>query len=131
MAQIMVVEDDDQLNEVLCYNLGKAGYVAIPALDGEEAVRLLKSRPPDLLLLDIMLPIRSGWEICEFIAGEESLKELPVVIFTAKSSRDDFDRARQFPNFAGYFVKPYATGDVMRHVAKLLEEAEGQDESQT
>lgn len=122
MAQIMVVEDDEQLNEVLCYNLEKAGYKVSPVLDGEQAVRMLLEEPPDLLLLDIMLPIRSGWEICEFISAEASLKDLPVVIFTAKSSRDDFDKARKFPNFAGYFVKPYATGDVMRHVAKLLDE---------
>lgn len=119
----MVVEDDEQLNEVLCYNLQKAGYEVSPCLDGGVACEMLGESSPDLLLLDIMLPSRTGWEVCEFITGQEHLKELPVVIFTAKSSREDFDRARGFPNFSGYFVKPYATGDVMRHVAKLLDDS--------
>lgn len=121
MARIMVVEDDEQLNEVLCYNLKKAGYEVSPILDGGQAMEELTTAAPDLLLLDIMLPSRSGWEVCEFIADQSHLSDLPVVIFTARSSREDFDRARAFPNFSGYFVKPYATGDVMRHVAKLLE----------
>jgi two-component system phosphate regulon response regulator PhoB len=120
MADIMVVEDDEQLNEVLCYNLEKAGYQVSAVYDGEEAVRRLTEHKPDLLLLDIMLPGRSGWEVCQHISERDDLKELPVVIFTAKSAREDFDRARKFPNFAGYFVKPYATPDVMRHVEKIL-----------
>ena len=122
MADIMVVEDDEQLNEVLCYNLTKAGYNVLPVFDGEEAVRRLESEAPDLLLLDIMLPRLDGWGVCQRISEMEGLKSLPVVIFTAKSAREDFDRARNFPNFAGYFVKPYATPDVMRHVEKILSE---------
>ena len=122
MADIMVVEDDEQLNEVLCYNLTKAGYQVDPVYDGAEAVRRLDDKVPDLLLLDIMLPGKTGWEVCQHISEREDLKALPVVIFTAKSAREDFDRARNFPNFAGYFVKPYATPDVMRHVEKILTE---------
>lgn len=122
MADIMVVEDDEQLNEVLCYNLTRAGYQVDPIYDGAEAVRRLETRVPDLMLLDIMLPGKTGWEVCQHISEQEGLKSLPVVIFTAKSAREDFDRARNFPNFAGYFVKPYATPDVMRHVEKILKE---------
>lgn len=122
MARIMVVEDDEHLNEVLCYNLTRAGYQVTPVHDGEEAVRQLEGEAPDLLLLDVMLPGRNGWEVCQYIADRPELKSLPVVIFTAKSAREDFDTARAFPNFAGYFVKPYATPDVMRHVEKILHE---------
>lgn len=116
----MVVEDDEALNEVLQYNLNRAGYEVVPALDGLRAIEELEATPPDLVLLDIMLPGKDGWEICAYMAESPKLEDVPVVIFTAKSSREDYDRARQFPNFAGYFVKPYATGDVMRHVAKVL-----------
>lgn len=123
MADIMVVEDDEQLNEVLCYNLTRAGYNVLPVFDGAEAIRRVDERAPDLMLLDIMLPKRTGWEVCQHISEREALKKLPVVIFTAKSAREDFDKARNFPNFAGYFVKPYATPDVMRHVEKILSES--------
>lgn len=123
MARIMVVEDDEALNEVLQYNLNRAGYEVVSVFDGLRAVEELEAVTPDLVLLDIMLPGKNGWEICGLMAESPELGDVPVVIFTAKSSREDFDRARQFPNFAGYFVKPYATGDVMRHVAKLLSDS--------
>lgn len=120
MPQIMVVEDDEELNEVLCYNLSKAGYDTRPVLTGVEAIELLDSETPDLILLDVMLPSVNGWEICQRIADQPGLESVPVVIFTAQSARAAFDRARGFPNFAGYFVKPYALKDVMRHIEKIL-----------
>ena len=120
MGHILIVEDDEQLNEVLCYNFSKAGYQVSSALDGDEAVRQLAENPPDLILLDLMLPSTSGWEVCRQLSERQDLREVRVVVHTAKSGRTDFDRARNFPNFAGYFVKPYATADAMRHVKKIL-----------
>jgi DNA-binding response OmpR family regulator len=117
----MVVEDDEQLNEVLCYNLKKAGYQVTSMLDGDAAVDAINEEKPDLLLLDVMLPGRSGWDICQHLSEREDLGSMAVVFFTAKSAREDYDRARKYPNFAGYFVKPYATLDVMRHISKLLD----------
>lgn len=120
MPTVMVVEDDEELNEVLCYNLQKAGYEVASVLDGNQAVEQIDNDPPDLVLLDIMLPGLDGWKVCQHLSTREDLDALPVIIFTAKSAREDFDRARNFPNFAGYFVKPYATRDVVRHVGKVL-----------
>lgn len=116
----MVVEDDEELNEVICYNLAKAGYEAIPVRTGVEAIARLESERPDLILLDVMLPQISGWDVCQHIAEDRAMADLPVVVFTAKSARADFDRARSFPNFAGYFVKPYALKDVMRHIERIF-----------
>jgi two-component system, OmpR family, alkaline phosphatase synthesis response regulator PhoP len=118
-ATIMVVEDDEELNEILHYNLSRAGYQVAQAWDGREAMEALQREPPDLLLLDIMLPSVDGWEICRFMAATPGLAKIPIIIFTAKSAREDFDQARQF-NLAGFFTKPYATGDVLRHVEKVL-----------
>lgn len=119
MAMIMVVEDDEELNEILHYNLTRAGYRTTQVWNGEEAKRAIEADPPDLLLLDIMLPGADGWEVCRFLADSERLKDIPIIIFTAKSAREDFDQARQF-NLAGFFTKPYATADVLRHVEKVL-----------
>lgn len=123
MATVMIVEDDETLNEVLQYNLERAGYRVIPVFDGAEAMRRIENEQPDLLLLDIMLPGADGWEVCRFLAKTPSAARIPVIFFTAKGTREDFDIARQVPNFAGYFTKPYATADVLRHVNKMLEEA--------
>ena len=118
-AHIMIVEDDEELNEVLQYNLTRAGYQVSQAWDGREAMDALRERPPDLLLLDLMLPGANGWDVCRFLAESPELKDIPIIIFTAKSAREDFDQARQF-NLAGFFTKPYATADVLRHVEKVL-----------
>jgi DNA-binding response OmpR family regulator len=118
-ATVMVVEDDEELNDILQYNLDRAGYRVLQAWDGREAMELIRREPPNLLLLDIMLPGADGWEVCRFLADSPDLKQIPIIIFTAKSAREDFDQARQF-NLAGFFTKPYATADVLNHVKKVL-----------
>lgn len=118
-ATIMVVEDDEELSEVLQYNLARAGYRVVQAWDGQEAMDTVEQAAPDLVLLDIMLPKADGWEVCRFLTDTPALKQIPIIIFTAKSTREDFDLARQF-NLAGFFTKPYATIDVLRHVEKVL-----------
>ena len=67
-----------------------------------------------------MLPGIDGWEICRILAADARLRHVPVIIFTAKGSREDFDRGQQFPNVCGYFIKPYATADVIQHIARVL-----------
>lgn len=118
-ATIMVVEDDEELNDLLQYNLTRAGYHVEQAWDGNEALEKMKQITPDLLLLDLMLPGKDGWEVCRSLSEDEKLRKVPIVIFTAKSAREDFDQVRQF-NLAGFFTKPYATADVLRHVEKVL-----------
>ncbi len=120
MAHIVVVEDDTDLNDVLSYNLQRRGHDVKPTFDGEEALHELRKSPPDLVLLDLMLPRADGWEVCQGMANDASLARVPVVFFTALGAPEEYERARHIPNFAGYFVKPYATNDVLRHLDKLL-----------
>ena len=121
MAQcVMVVEDDEELNEVLSYNLTRAGYRVVQQHDGREAMEAMLREPPDLLLLDLMLPGADGWEICRFVAQTPELQQIPVVIHSARGAREDSERAREFINLAGYFTKPYMTADVIRHIQRIL-----------
>lgn len=117
--RIMVVEDDEELNEILYYNLTQAGYVVTQARDGVDAMERAEAERPDLVLLDLMMPRADGWEVCRRFAADPDLRQTPIVVFTAKGAREDFDQARAF-NVAGYFVKPYATADVLKHVEKVL-----------
>ncbi|HEY3999999.1 MAG TPA: response regulator [Candidatus Xenobia bacterium] len=122
MARILVVEDDEDLKEVIGYNLKRRGHEVSFASDGEEALVKLKT-PPDLMLLDIMLPRLDGFEVCSRMSREPGTSAIPVIFFTARGSSEDFERARHMHNFAGYFTKPYATMDVLRHIDKVLKAA--------
>ncbi|MBW3624626.1 MAG: response regulator [Armatimonadetes bacterium] len=116
---IMVVEDDEELNEIIHYNLTRAGYEVIQAWDGLQAIEAIRQSAPGLIILDVMLPGVDGWEVCHSLQDSPELREIPIVFLTAKSAREDFDQARQF-NIAGFFTKPFTTVDVLRHVEKVL-----------
>ena len=118
--RILIVEDEEELNELLAYNLRKLGYEVQQSFDGIDALALLEASPPDLLLLDIMLPGQDGWSVCRALERDARMHALPVIIFTARGSREEFDLGHSFKNVRGYFVKPYATADVLRHVERVL-----------
>jgi two-component system phosphate regulon response regulator PhoB len=117
---VMVIEDDEELNEVIQYNLVRAGYRVTQGWNGREAMEAIRKDPPDVVLLDVMLPGADGWEVCQFLFDDTELRRIPIVIFTAKSAPEDFNQARKY-NLAGFFTKPYATGDVLRHIEKILD----------
>jgi DNA-binding response OmpR family regulator len=119
-ATILVVEDQEEVNDLLQYNLGRAGYRTLGAYDGLAGLAAVREHRPDLVLLDVMLPGVDGWEICRTLAADPALRAIPVIIFTAKGSREDFDHGHRFSNVAGYFIKPYATSDVIAHVGRVL-----------
>jgi CheY-like chemotaxis protein len=117
---ILVAEDEEELNDLLAYNLRREGYRVRQTLDGRKALDQVADERPDLILVDVLMPEADGWTVCEELLADESSREIPVVFFTAKGTREDFDRANAYPNVCGFFVKPYALGDVIRHVARVL-----------
>ncbi len=117
---ILVVEDQEEVNELLQYNLQRAGYRTLAAYDGRVGLATAQAQRPDVILLDVMLPGIDGWEICRSLEDDPALRDIPVIIFTAKGSREDFDHGHRFANVAGYFVKPYATSDVIEHLRRVL-----------
>jgi CheY-like chemotaxis protein len=117
---ILVVEDQEEVNDLLQYNLGRAGYHPLAAYDGPAGLAAARRHRPDLVLLDVKLPGCDGWEICRSLTADPALRDIPVILFTAKGSREDFDHGQRFANVVGYFVKPYATADVIQHVGRVL-----------
>ena len=89
---VLVVEDEDALATLLDYNLEKEGYRVSAANDGEEGLAMLKEHKPDLLVLDWMLPHVSGIEICRQIRRKSELRDLPVIMLTARG--EEADRVR-------------------------------------
>src|SRR4029453_6149589 len=119
MARILVGEDEKDLQEVLAYNLRQAGHVAIVVGSGREALTAVAEQRPDLLLLDLMLPDGSGFEICRRLKGETLTRDLPIVMVTAKG--DEVDRVVGFELGADdYVVKPYSLRELLLRIDAVL-----------
>jgi two-component system phosphate regulon response regulator PhoB len=116
---ILVVEDDEELNDLLQFNLTQAGHHVLSAWDSASAMEALRNHTPDLMLLDLMLPGADGWEILRALNHTSSQLPIPVIIISAKSDREDIEQARQF-SVAGYFIKPFEMAAVLRRVGEVL-----------
>jgi two-component system phosphate regulon response regulator PhoB len=116
---ILVVEDDLSLGELLAYNLEAEGYQVDRAERGDEAELKLLESPPDLLILDWMLPGVSGIEICRRLRARDETKTLPVIMLTARS--EEAERIRGLSVGADdYVVKPFSVPELLARVRALL-----------
>ena len=120
--KILVVDDAGPIRRVLSKILEKAGYIVEIAGDGVLALALMKNPKKHfhLVLLDIMMPRKDGFDTLKEMREDERLKEIPVLMITAKSERDDVMRAAQF-DIAGYILKPFKPEGVQSKVAEVLE----------
>jgi len=89
MKRVLIIEDDRDIVELVRYNLANEGFQVNAAFDGSSGLSSLKKTPPDLLLLDLMLPKMSGLDICREIRKDESLNRLPVLMLTARGDEAD------------------------------------------
>lgn len=120
--RILVVEDEEALSMLLAYNLEAEGYVVERALRGDEAELRLAEQPPDLVLLDWMLPGVSGLEICRRLRAREATKALPVIMLTARG--EEGERVRGLEVGADdYVTKPFSVPELLARVRSLLRRA--------
>ncbi len=85
---ILIVDDEADLLELIEYNLKKEGYNVLKAENGSEGIRLARKHHPDLILLDIMMPRMTGFEVCKVIREDNDLKQVPVIFLTARSDEE-------------------------------------------
>jgi len=110
--KVLIVEDDTTLLDVLKYNLQKEGYSVISAMDGAEALDKARSNNPDLILLDIMLPVLDGLEVCRILRKELTV---PIIMLTAKA--DEIDRVVGLEIGADdYITKPFSIRELIARV---------------
>jgi two-component system phosphate regulon response regulator PhoB len=125
MARILVVEDEADIRQILAYNLGQAGYEILVADRGEQALALARENRPDLVLLDLMLPDMSGLEVCRNFKSESSLRDIPVIMLTARS--EEIDRVVGFELGADdYVVKPFSVRELGLRIQAVLRRSRGQ-----
>lgn len=118
-ANIFIVEDEKPIITLLQYNLEKEGYKVNFSETGEEAIQSIKKNVPDLVILDWMLPDFSGIEVCKQIKKINKLKNIPVLMLTAKSEEED--KVRGFESGVDdYVTKPFSYKEILLRVKSLL-----------
>lgn len=95
MKKVLIIEDDGFLQGLEVAKLEKSNYAVITASNGEEAMNKIYEPDISIILLDLMLPIFDGYEVLKKIRGTESLKNIPVIVFSNLSEKSEFDKARQ------------------------------------
>ncbi len=119
MARVLVIEDEEDLQQVLEYNLRQNGHEPLAALRGAEGLRLARQHRPDLIILDLMLPDLAGTEICKSLKKDPAAKEIPILMLTARG--EEIDRVVGFELGADdYVVKPFSVRELMLRVQVIL-----------
>jgi DNA-binding response OmpR family regulator len=119
-VRVLVVEDDDDLARLLTIRLRNADFAVERAADGEAGVRLTREFDPEFILMDWMMPIKSGIEAVEEIRADPSIRQPYIAVLSARSAPDDIIRAQQ----AGadeYIAKPVSAHDVIDRVSSIIE----------
>lgn len=121
MKKILIVEDEQVLQKTLSDALKKEGYKVLEALDGELGLNLAKKEKPDLILLDIILPKKTGFEVLEELKKDPSTKDLSVIILTNLEEAENVEKALVL-GATTYLVKmEYSLASIIEKVKKTLE----------
>jgi two-component system phosphate regulon response regulator PhoB len=116
---ILVVEDEPGLVEMLAYNLEREGFRAATAGNGEEALLMAAEQTPHLILLDWMLPLMSGLEVCRQLRRNPKSRDIPIIMLTARG--EEADRVRGLNSGADdYIVKPFSPAELVARVRAVL-----------
>jgi two-component system phosphate regulon response regulator PhoB len=128
--KILVIEDERSLIEVLTYNLEREGFEVLVAADGQEGLRQAQLKLPDLIVLDLMLPLKPGLDVCRELRIGPRTRDIPIIMVTAKAEESD-----QLVGFAtgadDYVTKPYSMKVLIQRIKKELRRAQAQEESPT
>jgi two-component system alkaline phosphatase synthesis response regulator PhoP len=118
--KILIVDDEPSIVLSLEFLMEKAGYIVFTAGDGEAAMEKVRDEKPDLVLLDINLPGRSGYDICQSMRANPEWNDIRIVMVTAKGR--DVEREKGFAMGADeYITKPFSTEEVVETVSRLIE----------
>jgi two-component system phosphate regulon response regulator PhoB len=117
--KILVVEDEEDVLELICFNLEKGGFLVDSAMNGRDAIEKAKSTSPDLILLDLMLPEVDGLEACKILKKNASTETIPIVMLTAKGTEADIVTGLEM-GADDYITKPFSPRVLLARVRAVL-----------
>jgi DNA-binding response OmpR family regulator len=120
-ARVLIAEDEPSIVASLEFLMRQCGYETLSVRDGDAAMACVETFRPDLVLLDVMLPVKSGFEVCAFIRSRTGLERTRVLILTAKGASADEARGRA-AGADDYLTKPFATRELVARARALIGE---------
>jgi DNA-binding response OmpR family regulator len=121
MSRILIVDDEPNIVVPLEFLMRREGYEVAVAQDGQAALEAIEAMPPDLVVLDVMLPKMSGFEVCRQLRADPRWSGLKILMLTAKGRESEMERGLQLGADA-YVTKPFSTRDLVARVRALLGE---------
>jgi DNA-binding response OmpR family regulator len=118
---ILCVEDEPEMIDLIRLILGRRGFEVKGAAGGVEGLKMIKQEPPDLVLLDLMMPDMDGWEVYQQMKADEKTKNIPVIVVTAKAQSIDKVLGLHIAKVDDYITKPFSPQDLMNSVEKVLQ----------
>jgi DNA-binding response OmpR family regulator len=117
--KVLVADDEPSIVTALEFLLAKDGYEVLVARNGEEALRAIESSLPDLVILDVMMPLKSGYEVCQRIRSRPELRRVKIVMLSAKGREAEVSRGIDLGADL-YVTKPFSTRELMDRIRGLL-----------
>ncbi|MGC8900334.1 MAG: response regulator transcription factor [bacterium] len=121
--QILIIEDDKDISNLISHYVKQEGFVPITAMDGEEGLWQTKTKLPALIILDLMLPRKNGYEVMKELKSSREVKDIPVIILTAKSDEIDKVVGLEF-GADDYITKPFSPRELIARVKAVMRRIE-------
>jgi DNA-binding response OmpR family regulator len=118
--RVLCIEDHPEMIELIRLILGREGMEVEGALGGREGLRAIQERPPDLILLDLMMPDVDGWEVYRQIKADEELRQIPVIAVTAKAQSIDRVLGLHIAGMDDFITKPFGPKELIASVRRVL-----------
>jgi len=121
VKKVLIVDDEPNIVISLEFLMAQNGFHVRTARSGEEALEIVAEYFPDLILLDVMLPFRSGFEVCQTIRANKDYSDIKVILLTAKGREADIERGKA-AGADSYVIKPFSTKELVNKVREFLKE---------
>jgi two-component system response regulator VicR len=118
--RLVCIEDEPEMIDLVRLILSRKGFTVIGANGGVEGLEVVRRERPDLILLDLMMPDMDGWEVYQQIKADEELREIPVVVVTAKAQSIDKVLGLHIAKVDDYITKPFGPQELLESVEKIL-----------
>ena len=117
---ILCIEDEPEMIDLIRLILSRRGFEVVGAAGGKEGLEKVRQNPPDLILLDLMMPDMDGWEVYQQIKADEKTKDIPVIVVTAKAQSIDKVLGLHIAKVDDYIAKPFSPQDLLNSVDKVF-----------